>query len=77
MNTTSPDASANRPMHMETRTVVKTKSKKLPIFLASFLGLALGAVLVIALVMSGAFRITRATSRRAVTGSTHDHQDRP
>lgn len=45
-------------MHTETRTVVKTKSKKLPIFLASFAGLVLGAVLVIALVMSGAFRIT-------------------
>lgn len=44
--------------HTETRTVVKTKSKKLPIFFASFAGLVLGAVLVIALVMSGAFRIT-------------------
>lgn len=45
-------------VHTETRTVVKTKSKKLPIFFASFAGLVLGAVLVIALVMSGAFRIT-------------------
>ena len=39
-------------------TVVKTKSKKLPIFLAALAGLVLGAVLVIALVMSGAFMIT-------------------
>ena len=39
-------------------TVVKTKTKKLPVFLASLAGLAVGAVLVIALVMSGAFRIT-------------------
>ena len=45
--------------YTETRTVVKTKTKKLPVFLASFLGLAAGAVLVIALVMSGAFRITK------------------
>lgn len=44
--------------YTETHTVVKTKTKKLPVFLASFLGLAAGAVLVIALVMSGAFRIT-------------------
>lgn len=42
----------------ERYTVVKTKTKKLPVFLASFLGLATGAVLVIALVMTGAFRIT-------------------
>ncbi len=69
MNTTSPDASANQPMHMETRTVVKTKSKKLPIFLASFLGLVLGAVLVIALVMSGAFRITQSDVEAGGTGS--------
>lgn len=69
MNTISPDASANQPMHMETRTVVKTKSKKLPIFLASFLGLVLGAVLVIALVMSGAFRITQSDVEAGGTGS--------
>lgn len=39
-------------------TVVKTRTKKLPVFLAALGGLVLGAVLVIALVMSGAFRIT-------------------
>lgn len=45
-------------LHTETRTVVKTKSKKIPVFLSAFLGLVVGSVLVIALVMSGAFRIT-------------------
>lgn len=39
-------------------TVVKTRTKKLPVFVAAFGGLVVGAVLVIALVMSGAFRIT-------------------
>ena len=41
-----------------TRTVVKTRTKKLPVFLAALGGLVVGAVLVIALVMVGAFRIT-------------------
>ncbi|MBE6469904.1 MAG: PDZ domain-containing protein [Coriobacteriaceae bacterium] len=36
-------------------TVVKTKTKKLPVFVAALAGLILGAVLVIALVMSGSF----------------------
>ncbi len=44
------NAQAHASTHTETRTVVKTKSKKLPIFLASFAGLVVGAVLVIALV---------------------------
>lgn len=39
-------------------TVVKTKTKKLPVFVASLAGLVVGAVLVVALVMTGAFRIT-------------------
>ncbi len=39
-------------------TVVKTRTKKLPVFVAAFGGLVVGAVLVVALVMSGAFRIT-------------------
>lgn len=41
------------------RTVVKTKTKKLPVFLSSLAGLAVGAVLVIALVMTGALDIDR------------------
>lgn len=42
----------------ETRTVVKTRTKKLPVFLAALGGFVLGGILLIALVMSGAFRIT-------------------
>lgn len=42
---------------VDTRTVVKTKTKKLPVFLASLAGTAVGAVLVIALVMTGALNI--------------------
>lgn len=49
-------------------TVVKTKTKKASVFLASFGGLVVGAVLVIALVMSGAFKIT--DSDVQATGST-------
>lgn len=49
-------------------TVVKTKTKKAPVFLASFGGLVVGTVLVIALVMSGAFKIT--DSDVQATGST-------
>lgn len=49
-------------------TVVKTKTKKAPVFLASFGGLVVGAVLVIALVMSGAFKITGSDVQ--ATGST-------
>ncbi|MDO4437242.1 MAG: trypsin-like peptidase domain-containing protein [Coriobacteriaceae bacterium] len=56
--TSSAPTSSMPAVHTETRTVVKTKSKKLPIFLASLLGLVAGGVLVIALVMTGAFRIT-------------------
>ena len=53
-------ASPVQPVSKETvtHTVVKTKTKKAPVFIASFAGLVLGAVLVIALVMSGAFTIT-------------------
>ena len=42
---------------VDTRTVVKTKTKKLPVFLSSLAGLVVGAVLVIALVMTGALNI--------------------
>lgn len=50
--------------------MVKTKSRKLPIFLAALLGLVAGSVLVIALVMSGAFRITGSNVESAASGST-------
>ena len=64
------NAQAHASTRTETRTVVKTKSKKLPIFLASFSGLVVGAVLVIALVMSGAFRITDSNVETAGTSGT-------
>lgn len=47
-----------QPTETVTRTVVKTKTKKMPVFLASLAGLVVGAVLVIALAMTGAFRIS-------------------
>ena len=55
--------------HTETvsRTVVKTKTKGFPIFLSSLAGLAVGAVLVIALVMTGALNIDRGGSVTAAT----------
>ena len=60
-----PSVTAERPratvpptFETTTHTVVKTKTKKFPVFLASLAGFAVGAVLLIALVMTGAFRIT-------------------
>lgn len=71
--TGSPDASsgAHAAPTVETmsRTVVKTKTKKLPVFLSALGGLAVGAVLVIALVMTGALDIDRSGSVTATTPS--------
>ncbi len=50
-------AQSSAPVVTEKHTVVKTRAKKMPVFLASLLGLVAGAALVIALVMSGAFRV--------------------
>ena len=58
------------PTETVTRTVVKTKTKKLPVFLASFAGLVVGAVLVIALVMSGVFSISDTDVEVADTSET-------
>lgn len=69
-HTAGQDAQPQASTHTETRTVVKTKSKKLPIFLSSFAGLVVGAVLVIALVMSGAFRITDSNVEAAGTSGS-------
>ncbi len=52
------------------RTVVKTKTKKFPVFLSSLAGLAVGAVLVIALVMTGALDIDRGGSVTATAPDT-------
>lgn len=55
---------------VDTRTVVKTKTKKMPVFLASLAGLVVGAVLVIALVMTGALNIGDASvDAPALSGS--------
>ena len=60
---------------MMSRTVVKTKTKKFPVFVSSLAGLAVGAVLVIALVMTGALNIERGASVTATTpGSTQSIQ---
>ena len=58
------------PTDFSTRTVVKTKTKKLPVFLASLGGLVVGAVLVVALVMTGAFRITDTDVEAAAPAQT-------
>ena len=67
-------AQANgQPTGTITRTVVKTKTKKLPVFLASLGGLVVGAVLIIALVMTGAFRIDETNVEApVVTGESQD-----
>lgn len=60
---------------LSSRTVVKTKTKKFPVFLSSLAGLAVGAVLVIALVMTGALDIDRdggSVSTPAATTQTID-----
>ena len=48
---TAPGAASSP--ELMSRTVVKTRTKKFPVFLSALGGLAVGAVLVIALVMSG------------------------
>lgn len=66
----APVAQGSAASHTETRTVVKTKAKKLPVFLAALLGLVVGAVLIIALVMAGVFRITGTDVEQTGSGAT-------
>ena len=47
---------------MVSRTVVKTKTKKLPVFLSACAGLLVGAILVVALVMSGVLDLGSSSS---------------
>lgn len=71
----APSAGAAPASDMMSRTVVKTKTKKFPVFVSSLAGLAVGAVLVIALVMTGALNIERGASVTANTpGSTQSIQ---
>lgn len=53
-------------------TVVKTKTKKLPIFITALAGCACGALLVIALIMSGTLDI--GGGRNAVTAGARVHR---
>ncbi|WP_085831113.1 S1C family serine protease [Collinsella vaginalis] len=53
-------------------TVVKTRTKKFPVFIASLAGLVVGAILVVALVMIGAFRVPGNST--ASTGATTSQQ---
>ena len=62
---TAPGAASSP--ELMSRTVVKTRTKKFPVFLSALGGLAVGAVLVIALVMTGALDIDRGGSVTAVT----------
>ena len=55
----------------EKHTVVKTRTKKIPVFIASFAGLLAGAALVIALTMAGAFSFgSDSGSAQAGSGTT-------
>ncbi len=65
----APASQAQAPVVTEKHTVVKTRAKKMPVFLASLLGLVAGAALVIALVMSGAFRVDSEGAAPAATQS--------
>ena len=59
----APDMSQEHaPQPVETHTIVKSRTRKLPIFVAGLLGTLVGAALVIALVMSGAFGTTSSDS---------------
>lgn len=60
---TQPPFNADNPYAAQTQTVahtvVKTKTKKLPVFLCSLAGIVVGAVLVVALIMTGALNVNR------------------
>ena len=73
--TTQPPFNAGDPYAAQTQavahTVVKTKTKKLPVFLCSLAGMVVGAVLVVALIMTGALNVNRdAGTATAATDSS-------
>ena len=51
-------------------TVVKTKTKKLPVFLCSLAGMVVGAVLVVALIMTGALNVNRDAGTATATSES-------
>ena len=73
--TTQPPFNVGDPYAAQTQTVahtvVKTKTKKLPVFLCSLAGMVVGAVLVVALIMTGALNVNRdAGTATATTDSS-------
>ncbi len=76
---TAPDVTASSPFNAgnpytantETvaHTVVKTKTKKFPVFVSAFAGLVVGAVLVVALIMTGALNVNRNAGSVSTTTS--------
>ena len=73
--TAQPPFNAGDPYATQTQTVahtvVKTKTKKLPVFLCSLAGMVVGAVLVVALIMTGALNVNRdAGTATATTDSS-------
>ena len=72
------EATAPHPAHgahaapaVEKHTVVKTKAKKLPVFFGALAGVVVGAVLVIALVMSGVFNLDSGRATVSTGGSSN------
>ena len=68
--TEMPSAQAAPATETVKHTVVKTKTKKLPVFITALAGCVVGAVLVIALVMTGAFKISDSNVETTSSGSS-------
>ena len=71
---TQPPFNAGNPYAAQTQTVahtvVKTKTKKLPVFLCSLAGMVVGAVLVVALIMTGALNVNRDAGTATATSES-------
>lgn len=71
---TQPPFNAGDPSAAQTQTVahtvVKTKTKKLPVFLCSLAGMVVGAVLVVALIMTGALNVNRDAGTATATSES-------
>lgn len=68
-----PMAQAQGACERETRTVVKTRAKKLPVFLSALAGLVAGGLLMVALVFTGALDIS--SDKGAVVSNTSAPQN--
>ena len=70
-NTTGQNnAAGSVPAGAMAHTVVKTKTKKLPVFLSAFAGLCVGALLIVALIMTGALNINREAGTATASDSS-------